>query len=140
MSLFENISPAYPVVPFGPFIDDAVAASQSNAQLTLAGVSNDGVVMPADGHVIGVLWTLTAAASAGQMTLGVSIDGTEDAETTETVTTQTEGYTLFNIHNGEAPHFVAGQQIGVEITTDASWNATTADLAAFLLVEFGPVA
>lgn len=82
MPLLENIGVMSPVAVFGPFQDVDVAASQTDVQLILAG-ANDGVVMPKAGHVIGMLWTLSAAASAGTLTIGVSIDGTEKTNTTQ---------------------------------------------------------
>jgi hypothetical protein len=131
----ENIAVMNPAMAFGPFNDLAVAASQSDAQLVLAGAGNDGVVMPKAGHVIGMLWALSAAASAGSLTIGVTIDGTEDTDTTQTVTTGVEGYPTWMIGDN-APAFAAGEQIGAEITTDSSWNATTADLVVYLIVVF----
>jgi hypothetical protein len=111
-----------------------VAASQTDAQLVLP-AGNDGIVMPKAGHVIGLLWTLTAAGSAGSLTIGVSIDGTEVAATRQTITTAAEGYPTWMVSD-VAPAFAAGQQIGVEITTDGSWNGTTADLTVYLIVVF----
>ena len=134
MPLLENIGVMSPAFAFGPFQDVDVAAVQTNVQLILAG-ANDGVVMPKAGHVIGMLWTLSSAASAGSLTIGVSIDGTEDANTTQTVTTATEGYPTWMISD-VAPAFDAGEQIGVEVTTDSGWNATTADLVVYLIVVF----
>jgi len=93
-------------MPFGPFGDVDVAASQSNAQLVVLGAAND-----------------------------VTIDGTEVAATTQTVTTGVEGYPTWMISGG-APAFAAGQQVGVEITTSADWNGTSADLVAYLIVVF----
>ena len=133
--LQEAIGVKNPAMAFGPFIDAAVAASQTDAQLVVVGVANDGIVMPKAGHIVGLLWTLSAAASAGTLTIGASIDGTENANTRQTVTTAVEGYAAFKT-NDVAPRFAAGNQIGVEITTDGSWNATTADLAVWLVVAF----
>ena len=122
----------------GPFIDADVAASQTNAQLVLVGVANDGIVMPAAGWVVGILGTLDAAGSAGTLTVGPTIDGTEQADLTQTITTQTEFREVMSPEDG-APRFAAGQQIGVEITSDGSWNGTTSDLAAFVLVQLEDV-
>ena len=131
----EHIAVRSNQVILGPFGDDGVAASQSNAQLTLLPLTNDGVVMPKAGYVVGIAWTLTAAATAGSLTIGVSIDGTENTDTTQTVSTAQEGYASWR--SGDvAPRFAAGEQIGVEITTDASWDATTADLAVWVFVVF----
>jgi len=133
--LQERIAVKNPVCILGPFVDDATAASQTNAQLTLAPVTNDGIVMPQAGYVIGIAGTLTGAATAGSLTVGVSIDGTEDTDTTQTITTATEFYASFKTDD-EAVSFDAGEQIGVEITTDADWDATTEDLAVYVFVVF----
>jgi hypothetical protein len=134
MPLLENIGVMNPVLLIGPFVDENVAASQTDAQLPIAGAgANVGVVMPKAGYVIGLLWTLDAAASAGSLTIGATVDGTEDADTTQTVTTAVEGHDEFMI-NENAPRFAAGEQLGVEITTDGSWNGTSSDLAVYLIV------
>ena len=114
-------------VPIGTFYDADVAAAQTDAQLLLAGsAANDGMVMPCDGYVVGITGSLSAAGSAGSLTVGVSIDGTEVAATRQTVTTATEIRALFK--TDQKIRFNAGQQIGTEITTSADWNGTTADL------------
>lgn len=134
--LSERIAVTYPTIAIGPFADDGVAASQSNVQLTIAGaLANDGVVMPRPGWVVGMSIDLSAAASAGSMTVGVTVNGTENASTTQTITTATEAYPRWSPRD-VAPRFAAGDNIGVEITTDSSWNATTADLVVYLYVVF----
>lgn len=135
MPLLENIGVMSPVVAFGPFQDVDVAASQTNVQLLQCGTGSDGIPMPKAGHVIGMLWSLSAAGSAGALSIGVTIDGTEDADTTQAITTAAEGYPTWMISD-VAPAFAAGQQIGVEITTDGSWNGTTSDLSVWLIVVF----
>lgn len=133
--LQENIAVRNPVVCLTGFGQVDVAASQTDAQLTLWDASVDGIVMPKAGYVIGLGGTLSAAASAGSMTVGVTIDGTEDTDTTQTITTAAEFYDTFKTGD-EAVRFAAGEQIGVEITTDGSWNATTSELAAQVYVVF----
>lgn len=134
--LQERIAITNPVACIGNFCDTDVAASQTDAQLLLAGSgSNNGVVMPRPGYVIGLTGSLSAAASAGSLTVGVTIDGTEDADTTQTITTQQEIRALFTT-GAQAVRFAAGQQIGVEITTNSSWDGTTADLGVQVWVVF----
>lgn len=121
------------LVPF-VFGQDAVAASQTNVELPAVGPEEGGTIVtgynvPWPGEIVGVSFTLTAAASAGTLTIGGTIDGTEDADTTMTVTTAADDYK--RVPRGKAP-FAAGQNIGAEITTDGSWNATTADLAVII--------
>lgn len=134
--LQENIAVKNPVACIPGFYDANVDASQTNVQLLLAGSGvGDGVVMPANGYVIGLTGTLSAAASAGSLTVGVTIDGTEVAVTTQTVTTGQEIRAQFTT-GGDKVRFSAGQQLGVEITTDGSWNGTTADLDVQIWVVF----
>lgn len=111
------------------FGQDAVAASQTDVQLPAAapeeGSVTTGYEVPFDGEVAAVSWTLSAAGTAGTFTIGASINGTEDADTTDTVGTAAAGYLV--VPRDKAT-FNASDSIGVEITTDGSWDGTTADL------------
>ena len=112
------------------FSHDAIAASQTNFQLVLMAVDVvaslvDGYAMPWAGEVVGISAVLDSAGSAGSLTVGATIGGTEDADSTITITTETKKY--LSIPRGKIP-FVAGSLIGAEITSDASWNGTTSDL------------
>lgn len=111
------------------FGQDAVAASQTNVQLPVAAgeasQAVDGYELPWGGEVVGISYTLSAAGSAGVFTIGATVNGTEDADSTVTVGTNAAGYQ--RIPRG-AMRFVAGDSIGAEITTDGSWNGTTSDL------------
>lgn len=117
------------------FQEAAVADAQTNAQLVVVDVGTspslvDGYVMPFAGSVIAISAALDSAASAGSLTIGATIGGTEDAASTITITTETEKYLA--IQRGEIP-FDAGAVLGAEITT-ASWNGTTSDLAVHVWV------
>lgn len=113
------------------FAQDAVAASQTDAQLYVmevaagAALAIDGYVMPFNGDVVAISYKLSAAGTAGVFTIGVTIDGTEDANTTQTVGTNAENTQTFP---REKVRFTADEEIGVEITTDGSWDGTTSDL------------
>lgn len=120
------------------FHQNAVAASQTNAQLPLVETSattsstdNDEYVMPFDGEIVAVSAELSAAATAGTLTVGATIDGTEAADPTLSVTTGTEAWDT--CPRGTA-QFAAGDRIGAEITTSGTWDATTADLAVVVWV------
>lgn len=119
------------------FGQDAVAASQTNVQLPVnigeASQAVDGYEAIFPGDVVGIAWSLSAAGSAGVFTIGATLDGTEDADSTLTVGTAANGYT--RIERGKMP-FTAGQQIGCEITTDGSWDGTTADLSVQVYVLY----
>ena len=116
------------LVPF-VFGQDAVAATQTNVQLPAVGPEEggtvDGYTIPFPFEVVAVSATLTAAGSAGSLTVGASFDGTEDADTTLTITTGTDLYQT--IKRGSAIG-AAGDRLGCELTADGSWNGTTADL------------
>jgi hypothetical protein len=82
--------------------------------------------MPFSGEIVAVGYATSAAATAGTLTIGATIGGTEDADTTITVTTGTSGYV--RVPRGQCV-FSAGDLIGAEITTSASWDGTAADLS-----------
>lgn len=119
------------------FAQDAVAASQTDAQLNVMEVASaatlavDGYVMPFAGEVIGVSFALSAAGTAGTFTIGATIDGTEDADTTLTVGTSAGTYK--RVPRGSA-RFTAGAKIGSEITTNSSWDGTSSDLVVTVWV------
>lgn len=114
------------------FAQDNVAASQSDVQLYRAEVASAALLavdeydMPWAGEVVGIGWSLSAAGSAGTLSIGVTVNGTEDTDTTQSVTTAARGYAA--IPRGKVT-FTAGQYLGAEITTSAGWNGTSSDLA-----------
>jgi hypothetical protein len=117
------------------FAQDAVAASQTNVQLVVPGETTtplvEGYEMPFAGEVVALSYTLNAAGTAGVFTIGATLNGTEDADTTVTVGTNAASYTV--IPRGKMT-FVAGDSLGAEITTDGSWDGTTSDLSVVLWV------
>ena len=119
------------------FQQDAVAASQTDVQLPVsevnAGAGNavDGYVMPFDGEIVAISGRLSAAATAGSLTVGPTVGGTEKTTLTQTVTTGQSPYGT--VTRGSA-RFSAGDLIGAEITTNGSWDGTTADLAVTVWV------
>lgn len=121
------------------FMQADVAASQTDVQLSVAAVDNAaddqlaGVeyAMPFDGSIVGISYTLTAAATAGTLTIGPTVNGTEKTDPTLSVTTGTSGY---DRATREATRFVAGDKIGAEITTGGTWDGTGADLAVVVWV------
>lgn len=120
------------------FMQDDVAASQTDVQIGIVqeddGASNQsiaGVIMPLSGEIIGISWKLSAAASAGSLTIGPTIDGTEKTALTQTVTTAASGYAV--VPRGTIL-FPAGSEIGVEITSGDTWDGTSSDLAVWVHV------
>ena len=117
------------------FGQHTVAASQTDVQLPVVigekDATVDGYTMPFAGQIIAVAASTDAAATAGSLTVGATIGGTEDADTTITITTQTERSGA--VARGKA-RFAAGARIGCEITTSGTWDATTSHLAAQVYV------
>jgi hypothetical protein len=117
------------------FGQDALAASQSNVQLPAAvGEASQavtGYTMPFAGEIVAITADLSSAGSAGSLTVGATIGGTEGADPTLSITTET---TKSDVAQRGTAKFVAGDVLGAEITTDGSWNGTTADLAVVVYV------
>jgi hypothetical protein len=82
------------------------------------------------GIIVGLTVDLSAASTGGQLTVGVTINGTEVAATTQTITTATAVRAIFD---RDAVQFAAGDKLGVEITTNAGWTPETAELAVTVL-------
>jgi hypothetical protein len=119
------------------FMQDNLAASQTDVQLfvaevaSAAGILVDEICMPWDGEIVGISYDLSSVGSAGSFTVGATINGTENADTTQTITTAQRGAGKVA---REKAKFVAGDYIGVEVTTASGWNGTTADLVATVWV------
>jgi hypothetical protein len=119
------------------FMQDAVAASQTDVPLSIAEVDSatniavDGYVAPFEGEIVAVTARLSAAASAGSLTIGPTINGTGRTDPALAITTAQSAWDT--APRGTAT-FAAGDLIGAEITTDSSWNGTAADLAVVVWV------
>lgn len=118
------------------FSHDAIAATQTDFQLVLLAVDAvsslvDGYTMPFAGSIVAVTADIDTAATAGSLTVGATIGGTEDADTTLTITTETTKKKVVGRYLAE---FTAGAIIGAEITSSGTWNATTSDLVAVVWV------
>lgn len=116
-----------------------VAASQTDVQLSVAAVDNasddqlavDGYVMPFEGEIVAVTARLSAAATAGQLTVGATVGGTEKTDPTLTITT---AQAASDTATRGTSTFAAGDVVGAEITTNGSWDGTTADLCVVVWV------
>lgn len=122
------------LVPY-VFGQDALAASQTDVQLpaSIAEASQvvDGYTMPFPGEVVAIAWSTDTAVTAGQLTIGATIGGTEDADTTVTITGGTGG--RLAVPRGKCP-VAAGARLGCEITTNSGFLPVTADLVATIYV------
>ena len=132
----ERITSKGQLVPL-KFFQDAVAASQTDAQLSVnesaaAGIHLvDGYTMPWAGSIVAVTADLDAAATVGTLSVGASVGGTEDANTTISITTLA---THSKVIGRRVVKFAAGAIIGAEITSGATWNGTASDLAVVVWV------
>ena len=116
------------------FCQHTVAASQTDVQLNVVEAGNNslavqGISAPFSGSIVAISADLSAAASAGTLAIGVTINGTENAATTQSITTQAAKYAVFP---RDSVAVVAGDKIGVEITSNAGWNGTSSDLAVIV--------
>lgn len=115
-----------------------LAVSQTDVQLVVAlgesGQANDGYCVPWDFEVYAVSYTLTAAATAGTGGIGVTINGTEDTDSTLAFVIDSatvKGYR--RVPRGKV-RGVAGDVVGVELTTDGSFAPITTDLSVVVWV------
>jgi hypothetical protein len=88
--------------------------------------------MPFDGEILAICADLSAAATAGELSVGATINGTEQAVSTLLFATQVARSA--KVARAGA-RFVAGDKLGVEVTTSGTWNGTTADLAVVVYVQ-----
>lgn len=112
-----------------------IPISQTDVQLIAADPSgNDFYVAAFDGEVIAVAWGFSAAPTAGTMTVGATFGGTEDADTTASVTVDSATTVgRIRVPRGKAA-FTAGTKIGAEITTNGSFAPTTTDVTVTVYV------
>lgn len=119
------------------FSQDNVAASQTNVQLyvqevaSAAALTNEGYVMPFAGEIIGVSAQLTAAATAGSLTVGGTIAGTEATDPTLSITTETAASDTCKRGTNA---FAKDAVIGAEITSSGTWDGTSSDLQVIVWV------
>lgn len=135
----QRLNPTpYPIVPL-LFSQDNVAASQSNVQLSVLQVASaaenvvDSYRAPWPGVIVAIAASVSTAATAGSMTVGATVGGTEAGDPTLTFTTLAS---YSDTASRGAATFVAGDLIGCEITTDGSWDATSSDLLVQVYVMY----
>ncbi len=114
------------------FLQANVSASQTDVQLKESSGQVEGLSMPFAGEVLAICADLSAAGTAGTLSFGATIGGTEDADAAGSITTQTAK--VVKVPRGKAK-FVAGDKLGVEITTSGTWDGTTSDLAVIVYVQ-----
>lgn len=102
---------------------NSVTASQTNVQLATFTSNGVGVAMPFAGEIVAVTYSLTNAKTAGTLSVGPTVGGTEIAALTLAAANSiTSG--IKKVMRRTAV-FSAGSEIGAEITTDGSFAAGT---------------
>lgn len=118
------------------FMQDGVAINQTDVQLPVSevsgpvGIAVDGYVMPFAGEIIAISARLETAGSAGTLTIGPTVNGTEVTDPTLSMGTS---QSLSDTCLRGTSRFAAGALIGAEITTNGTWNGT-GDLAVSVFV------
>lgn len=118
------------------FMQDDVAASQTDVQLGIVqeddAASNQsiaGIIAPFAGEIIGISYKLSAAGTAGALSVGPTVGGTEKTALTQAVGTNASGRAT--VARGSIL-FAAGDEIGAEITSNGDWDGTSSDLAVWV--------
>ncbi len=113
------------------FMQDNLAASQTDVQLLVSEVASaaanavDGYVAPFAGEIVAISARLSAAATAGTLTVGPTVGGTEKTDPTLSITT---AQSAWDTAIRGTTTFAAGDLIGAEITTGGTWDGTSSDL------------
>lgn len=108
------------------FTDEDVAASQSAVELPVCGSVVLRAAMPIAGSIIGISVYSNEARTADTLTVDATIDG---AVTGLQAILDVDNTTIhYAVQAKDVDSFVAGDAIGVKITTGGSWAPTTADI------------
>lgn len=113
------------------FFQANVSASQTAVALKEGTNQVTGLTMPFAGEVLAVTANLSAAGTAGTLSVSATVGGTADADTAVAITTETAKATT--VLRGRTS-FNAGDLLGAKITTSGTWDGTTADLVVTVLV------
>lgn len=129
----ERIAVSHPVVPL-QFAKTDFAASQTDAAIAVAGSTVTGYTALFDGWIVGIAVKLSAAITAGNLTVDATIGGTGRAIDMDIDTALTTGFwRKFAV--GDHP-FSAGSVLGASFTSDADLAPTTADAIITLYVMY----
>lgn len=134
MAVHERISVDSPLAAVGPFAQANVAASQSAVALLTVGGAAQRTALAA-GYIVAVEVNLSAAGSAGTLTISPTVGGTAKTAGNVAITTETQKVTKTPRGVNAIP-FAAGDALGAKITTDGSWNGTTSEVEVVLHVVY----
>lgn len=109
-----------------------VPVSQASVALKL-NADNAEIVLPYAGSIMAISVAATEARSAGTLTVKPTINGTEKAISAVLNATNTQFKHTTQAKDTET--FVAGDRLGVKITTDSTWAPTTSDIIVTIWLE-----
>jgi hypothetical protein len=117
------------------FQQDNVAASQSAVALPVCGTSAvNEIEMPWAGSIVGISVLSNDARTADTLTVDATINGTVTGLQAALDGTNTTHHSATQAKDTDA--FVAGDRVGVKITTGASWTPVTADIVVVVFVSY----
>jgi len=117
----------------GPFRVDALAASQAGVAEKLAATDANaptGWRAGRGGHVIGIVWDLSTAVTAGTATVQATLNGTGTGDTAN-LASATSGVQYLSTPMA----FAAGDAVGVKHTTNGAFTPTP-NVRVWLLVRW----
>jgi len=124
---------------YGPFLQDNVAASQAAVRLALGATGNPQVDLVASraGSLVAITASFTVAPAGSALIVSVFKNGSLlHATAILTVAPGAPlGYVQLFAKDNVNLLFVAGDRVGVAVTTDGSWTATTSDIAIGVELE-----
>ncbi len=133
MPIFEDIAVANPLVKF-TFTATDMAATQTDTALVVAGSTVTTHTALKAGWVVGIGVKLSAAATAGTLTIDFSLAGTAQAVDKTLATAATTSYRYeFPV---ERYRFAAGATLGMTFTSNGSLDPETIDAVADLYVIY----
>lgn len=131
--LTERIAITHNLVAF-PFALANLAATQTDTAVPILGGVIPTYTALFPGYVVAITANLSAAATAGVLTLDFSIAGTAKAVDKTLATASTTSY-IYKFRPGDYP-FAAGATLGMSYTSNGSLDPTTSDLVAMLYVLY----
>jgi hypothetical protein len=130
------VNDAFREADVGPFRQDNVVASQTDADLTLTGVDANaplGAIARGPGKIVGLTARVNAAIAAETLTAVATIGGANAAGTTAVLSASAQQ--VVKRFASPVP-FVAGDLLGIAITTTAGYLPVTLELQANLIVRY----
>lgn len=123
----------------GPFVRDNIAASLTDSRAAVGATAAPelDIVMTRAGYVVGVSASFTVAPAGSTATVEVFKNGAlihSSGELSVTAGSSLARFATFTDGNANLA-FAAGDKLGIAITTDSSWTATTSDMAAMIEVS-----